>query len=158
MKWACMLTLVVVAFMATGLSAVAAEVVRPTGLMCELMEMPTLSRTVPLDLVAARRKVTEWKAPHLLKDTGRDIVDWPPGERDGFDFKPVNTVVNAFYYLNCRQMSDMAAAIGKADEAERYRRQADCVREAFSQLLFDPKTSVYVDGLSASHSLRRDLV
>ncbi|MEI7900369.1 MAG: hypothetical protein WCK89_08950 [bacterium] len=48
MKWACMLTLVVAALMATGLSAVAAEAARPTGLMCELMETPTLSRTVPL--------------------------------------------------------------------------------------------------------------
>jgi hypothetical protein len=27
-----------------------------------------------------------------------DIVDWPAGERDGFVFKPVNAVVNAFHY------------------------------------------------------------
>ena len=26
-----------------------------------------------------------------------DIVDWPVGERDGFEFKPVNSVVNAFH-------------------------------------------------------------
>ena len=32
----------------------------------------------------------------------RDITDWPVGERDGFEFKPVNAVVNAFYCLNLR--------------------------------------------------------
>ena len=44
----------------------------------------------------------------------RDIVDWPPkaenfggkgpipGERDGYVFKRINTVVNGFYYYNMK--------------------------------------------------------
>ena len=34
----------------------------------------------------------------LIDPPHRDITDWPDGERDGFVFKPINAVVNAFYY------------------------------------------------------------
>lgn len=37
-----------------------------------------------------------------MKDGSRDIVDWPGSERDRFEFKPVNAVVNAFRLLNLR--------------------------------------------------------
>ena len=46
-----------------------------------------------------------------------DIVDWPPGERDGFDRREINPVINAFHYLNLNQMADMAAAIGRDSDA-----------------------------------------
>ena len=35
------------------------------------------------------------RAIHIKKIS--DVVDWPAGERDGYDMRPVNTVVNAFH-------------------------------------------------------------
>jgi len=46
-----------------------------------------------------------------------DIVDWPLMERDGFVFRPVNTVVNAFHIGALGMMSEIAAALGKDEEA-----------------------------------------
>ena len=46
-----------------------------------------------------------------------DIVDWPQGERDGFVFRPVNTVVNAFHLRSLALMAELAAALGRDAEA-----------------------------------------
>jgi hypothetical protein len=46
-----------------------------------------------------------------------DIVDWPVDERDGFDFRDVNAVVNAFHYRSLLAMADMAGALGKTEDA-----------------------------------------
>ncbi|HOQ60814.1 MAG TPA: hypothetical protein PKZ08_09345, partial [Vicinamibacterales bacterium] len=42
--------------------------------------------------------------------TREDIVDWPAGERDGFVFTPVNTVVNAFHLRSLALMAELADA------------------------------------------------
>lgn len=82
----------------------------------------------------------------------RDITDWPVGERDGFEFKPVNAVVNAFYCLNLRQMAEMAQALGKADEAEAYRTKAGRAMQAFHAVFFNAERGCYVDGEGAAHA------
>ncbi|AWB66196.1 alpha-L-rhamnosidase [Saccharobesus litoralis] len=82
----------------------------------------------------------------------RDIVDWPPNERDGYDFKPVNTVVNAFHYLNLQQMADIALVLGKNTDAQMYKQRAEKLHFAFNHNLFNQKTGLYVDGLGSSHS------
>ena len=69
-----------------------------------------------------------------------DIVDWPFGERDGFQFKPVNAVVNAFYYRNLRQMVDIARALGKEDDARSFTERAKKIYSAFQKVFFDGKT------------------
>ena len=63
-----------------------------------------------------------------------DIVDWPEGERDGFDRREVNTVINSFYYFNLNQMADMAAALGKSDEATTYREKAAKMKARFNDV------------------------
>lgn len=82
----------------------------------------------------------------------RDIVDWPPHERDGYVMKPVNTVVNAFYYQSLLDMAGIAHAIGKIQDANRYREQARQLKKVFNQKLFDTQTGLYVDGLGTMHS------
>ncbi len=82
----------------------------------------------------------------------RDITDWPVGERDGFDFKKVNAVVNAFYCLNLRQMAEMAAALGKTGDAEAYRSKAEAASKAFHALFFDAARGCYVDGEGSAHA------
>jgi len=82
----------------------------------------------------------------------RDITDWPVGERDGFDFKPVNAVVNAFYCLNLRQMADIASALGNSSDAGEFRTKAERAVRAFNALFYDPVRGCYVDGEGATHA------
>ena len=53
---------------------------------------------------------------HIAKIS--DVVDWPGGERDGYDMRPVNTVVNAFH---ARALDRMALHRGRAGQVRRCR-------------------------------------
>ncbi len=90
----------------------------------------------------------------LLRTDGQknrnDIVDWPEGERDGYDRREVNTVINSFYYLNLNQMADMAQALGRDDDAAAYRDKAAQVKASFNEVLFSK--DVYIDGEGSHHS------
>ena len=114
----------------------------------------TSSLTENYDILKAEKTLEKHARPDGLLNTKglRDIVDWPTTERDGYDFKDVNTVVNAFYYKNLLQMADMAAAIGKTADAAEYRQKAVKVKEAFNAVLFDKERGVYVDGEGSSHA------
>jgi len=91
--------------------------------------------------------------PNASRKTGlRDIVDWPAGERDGFDFKPVNTVINAFYCRNLRQMADIAIALGKQEDAVKFIALETKVKERFHQLFYNKELGRYVDGEGSTHS------
>ena len=82
----------------------------------------------------------------------RDIVDWPKHERDGYDMKPVNTVVNAFHALALRRLAQIAAALGHADDEARFEAAAARVTQSLNDKLFNPVTGLYVDGEGSSHS------
>jgi hypothetical protein len=80
-----------------------------------------------------------------------DIVDWPQGERDGYVFKPVNTVVNAFHIRSLEMMAEMAKTLGKVGEAAEYEAMAAKARSAFQKILFDPAKGAYRDGEDTDH-------
>jgi hypothetical protein len=92
----------------------------------------------------------------------RDIVDWPHGnvlglqggygETDDFEFKPINTVVNAFHYRALVLMSDMAKAVGKTQDADRFAEAAARVKRSFNKKLLDEAKGIYVDGEGSAHS------
>jgi hypothetical protein len=104
-------------------------------------------------LVAEKTLESHVGADGLLSSAGlEDLVDWPEGERDGHVLKDVNTVVNAFFYRNLRQMSDIAQALGKKDESKRYDAMAEKALAAFNQKLVDASTGLYVDGVGTTHS------
>ncbi|AYN67414.1 DUF4976 domain-containing protein [Euzebyella marina] len=100
--------------------------------------------------------------PDDLEETFRDIVDWPPanwggdpnvtGERDGFDFKPYNTVVNSFYYQNMLIMAEFAKIMGRENEALDYELLALKAKKAINEKLFNKETGAYVDGEGSNHS------
>ncbi|PWJ42171.1 family 78 glycoside hydrolase catalytic domain [Sediminitomix flava] len=81
----------------------------------------------------------------------KDIVDWPAVERNNFQFKPYNTVVNAFYYENLSMLSLIASTIGKKDEANFYLEKAKKLKESYNDVFFDEKLGIYKDGEEASH-------
>ena len=84
--------------------------------------------------------------------TREDIVDWPAGERDGYVFTPVNTVVNAFHLRALALMADLAAVLGRDAEAAGYRARERSTRAAFQGALFDPARGVYRDGEGTDHA------
>jgi hypothetical protein len=81
-----------------------------------------------------------------------DIVDWPKGERDGYEFTPLNTVVNAFYVRALKLMAEMGEALERdADAADFAAREAKA-RAMFQQTFFDPQRRLYRDGAATDHT------
>ena len=85
------------------------------------------------------------------KPGAADIVDWPAAERDGFVFRPVNAVVNAFHYRNLVEMSDIARVLGKADDTEAFAARARKVCDSFQRAFFRPAVKLYADGEGTDH-------
>ncbi|MAT93686.1 MAG: alpha-L-rhamnosidase [Halioglobus sp.] len=81
-----------------------------------------------------------------------DLVDWPPDERDGYVLSPVNTVVNAFHLRTLELMARMAAALGHAEDAARFRADYRRTLVAFQAAFYTPETGLYRDGLDIDHS------
>jgi alpha-L-rhamnosidase len=80
-----------------------------------------------------------------------DLVDWPAGERDGFVFTPINTVINAFHIRTLKLMSEMAAVLKKESDAADYAAQEAKAWEAFQRVFFDPVKGAYRDGEGSDH-------
>lgn len=100
-----------------------------------------------------------------VKERIRDIVDWPPaqkdtswklagpnGERDGYDMVEINTMVNAFYYRNLVLMSKIAGVLGKKDDSLFYYNESVRFRNVFNDKFLDKSKGIYIDGESSAHS------
>jgi len=106
--------------------------------------------------------------PEVLKSihfsgTLKDIVDWPqtgilglgknePGETDGFVFRDINTVVNAFHFRALELMGKIAAIIGETGDEKLFVAQAQKLKTTFNEKLLDKKRSVYLDGIGTDHA------
>lgn len=99
------------------------------------------------------------------KNRLKDIVDWPPaqkdtgwklstnnGERDGYEMLPINTVVNSFFYINMVQMAELAGILNKKSDKDLFLKMAEKVKHTINEKLFDKNNGVYVDGERSSHS------
>lgn len=121
----------------------------------EMLEHKTLSALAGSDGLLKTKEVDPLVLKTLLSNTHsprlEDIVDWPRGERDGYVFTSVNTVVNAFHYRALVVMSELAAALGKDADAADFGRRAEHALESFNAKLFDVTRGVYVDGLGTDH-------
>ena len=93
----------------------------------------------------------------------KDIVDWPPasfggkkgfnkGERDGYVFKRINTVVNAFYYHDMKIMAKFATLLNKPEEALDFEFRADRVKKSINEQLYNKDKGCYVDGVGTDHA------
>lgn len=80
-----------------------------------------------------------------------DLVDWPIGERDGFVFTPVNTVVNAFYIRSLSMMAEIAEAMGHSSDAQKWNRLSEKGQAKLQSQLFDASTGRYQDGIETTH-------
>jgi len=92
----------------------------------------------------------------------KDIVDWPHGdilglkggygETDGFEFKPINTVVNAFHYQALSLMSQIAKVLNKTEDCNYFRERAELVKKSINENLFDTTRGIYLDGEGSTHT------
>ena len=82
----------------------------------------------------------------------KDIVDWPAGERDNYDLRPYNTVVNSVHHGALREMARLAAATGHAADAARFAERAARHGASFNRVFFDGDTGRYVDGEGSTHA------
>ncbi|KAF3225941.1 hypothetical protein TWF191_004971 [Orbilia oligospora] len=88
------------------------------------------------------------------------IVDWPAGERDGFNDgdqqnqsgPEINTVVNAFYYHALLEMATVAKAAGRIGDALLFKSRAKAVYNAFNAAFFDRTRGIYIDGEGSTHA------
>lgn len=85
--------------------------------------------------------------------TDCDIVDWPQSQRDGFVFRPSNTVVNALSYRAYRDMSEIASVVGEAGDATTFATRADALRAAMNSRLYVSDSGKYDDGMDDSGEL-----
>ncbi len=107
-------------------------------------------------------------APEVLesihfKGNLRDIVDWPqsgilglgkkePGETDGFVFKDINTVVNAYHYKALTALHQIAKVLGQTNDEQMFIQKAAKVKQSFNEKLLDKNKGIYVDGIGTDHS------
>ena len=95
----------------------------------------------------------------------QDIVDWPPaqkdtgwelateeGERDGFVFMPINTVVNCFFFRNMEIMAHFAKVLNKPEDELHFNRMALKVKNSINEKLFDSNIGAYIDGEGTTHA------
>ncbi len=92
------------------------------------------------------------KAIHFNGKQIRDIVDWPLGETDKFEFTDVNSVVNAYHYHALVLMSKIAFDLGKYKDSRFFRERANRTKSAFQKKLIHPKSKLVVDGEGSNHS------
>jgi alpha-L-rhamnosidase len=101
-----------------------------------------LERAGPDGLITSSREKIRWG----------DIVDWPAGERDGFVFTEINTVVNAFHLRALKFMAEMAGALRLEAEVADYTAREQRVRQVFHTRLYDAERGVYRDGVGTDHA------
>jgi len=93
----------------------------------------------------------------------KDIVDWPhtgmlgvgkeePGETDGYVFKDINTVVNAFHYRALILMNRIADILGKTEDSSEFSSAALKIKKNFNNQLWNREDKVYNDGIGTTHA------
>lgn len=85
------------------------------------------------------------------KGVPRDIVDWPVGERDGYDMAhDVKTVTTAFHARSLEAMAAIARAVGRDAEADEFESMRKATARTMHDKLFDEGRGRYVDGLDSA--------
>ncbi|MBK8946250.1 MAG: alpha-L-rhamnosidase [Ignavibacteriae bacterium] len=97
-----------------------------------------------------------------------DIVDWPKGtpigsnqannagptpegERDGFEFSEINTVVNSFHYNSLILISKIAEVLNFEEDKKFFCERAELVKKSIQVKLFDIENKLFNDGESTNH-------
>lgn len=127
-----------------------AELRRADGLISSNNASPEFMMKLGFkDSKAKLKDIVDW--PPAQKDTGWKLAT-PEGERDGFVFTPINTVVNCMYYRNLEIMAEFAGVLDKGDDVKFYNDLAKKVKTSINTVLFDATKGIYVDGEGTAHA------
>jgi len=125
-------------------------IAREDGLISSKNVTDEIMRTIGFSNTKERiRDIVDW--PPAQKDTGWKLAG-PEGERDGYDMVEINTMVNSFYYRNLVLMSKIAGVLGETDDSGLYHNESERVREVINTKLFDKSKGAYIDGEFSLHS------
>ncbi|SFA79550.1 Alpha-L-rhamnosidase N-terminal domain-containing protein [Cohnella sp. OV330] len=88
-----------------------------------------------------------------------NLVDWPDGLRDGYDFpltRPVgpgcHNVVNAFYYGARKALADIRATLGTDPDSEESTAGLERFRDEFVRAFYDAENRRFVDAIGSKHA------
>jgi len=119
-------------------------------------QLKTFSLEKFIDHTGLVTTVQKKLAAEFVRETGadylEDIVDWPPGERDGYEMCSYNTVVNCFVCAGLQVMGTIAERIGRGQEAVRFATSAAQLRTAIHRNLISERSGLFIDGLGSNHS------
>lgn len=95
----------------------------------------------------------------MITSTLKDIVDWPPGsfatdgigERDNYEMKEINTVVNSFHCYGLILLGKIAKILNNSEDAKFFESQSKKVKDTINTKLFDKKLGLYKDGEGSDH-------
>ena len=122
----------------------------------EILKSKTLADLAGTDgllHVSAERQTPEFiKDIHLtFGNRVESLVDWPPGERDGYEMSDTCTVTNAYYYQALLLMSEIAATVGQEKDATTYGKMASELKGIFRETFYDENSGLYRDGAMRTH-------
>lgn len=81
----------------------------------------------------------------------RDIVDWPPCERDGYELSDsFNLVPNCWQYMAFRRAASVAALIGRYNDVEFFEKAANRSRGSIRKTML--KNGLFVDNPQSEHT------
>ena len=96
--------------------------------------------------------------PNFPQKTNSDVIDWPPGDRDGFvigdgnRLNRTNSVNNAFYYRSLCLMANTASALGRTNDAANYSNRANQVYGVYNTAFWNDARQCYMDGVAFNHA------
>jgi len=126
------------------------SIAREDGLICSKNVTDEIMANIGFSNVKERiRDIVDW--PPAQKDTGWKLAG-PNGERDGYDMVEINTMVNTFYYRNLELMSKIAGLLDKNEDSVFYHNEALKVRDTINLKLLDKSLGIYIDGETSAHS------
>ena len=85
----------------------------------------------------------------LLKNAEEtwNLVDWPEGARDGYEFSDKHCVLNAHYYNSVLNEEKIKKALGIE-----YKNKSEALKDSFNKAFFNEETGLYVDNPQSTHS------
>jgi len=102
------------------------------------------------DTTQRLRDIVDW--PPAQEDTGWKLPeDWPQGERDGFVFTPLNTVINSLFYQNMKIMAEFARLLNKPGDELDFKYRAVKAKKSINEKMFNKEGGYYTDGVGTHH-------
>lgn len=107
-------------------------------------------------LISTQNISDKFKKQSRLAYPMKDIVDWPPNQRDGHEMVTENSVTNAFAYEALKRMAEIAKVLNNDSDEKYFNDLANKIRQAFHSLILLPN-GLFSDGVGSHHTSAHSL-